>query len=441
MILLSPTASLGCWKEEFFTYSIRPAHFALNGIQKQMDNNIMIDEIILHHPLRIVNRNIGGWQAVSVPYGLSNYSLSNIFPTAISAYKYVGGYVQVTTLANGPGYWVNFPSSTQWLSFQGTLIEYLEIPVTTGWNLTGSVPYVIPRPNVASDPGNIIEYIYRYDNPGGYVLLTSNDHLSGGLGYWIKTTGSGNVILDRYAESSPLPKVGSYSEINLDEMDKFIITDADGYSQTLFVSNTDIDTAMANINLDLPPFFSEMDFDSRIEYNEYVKKVSADSSEIDLNILVHTNSYPINLSWELNPANGINYSFINDSGTGKISVILNEAGNATFNQLNNNRIKLLATINKSSSDLLLPKDYVLEQNYPNPFNPSTTIKFALPKESQINLTVFNILGEKVRELKNEIVKPGYYEVNFDASMLASGIYLYRIKAGEFVQTKKMILMK
>ncbi len=85
-----------------------------------------------------------------------------------------------------------------------------------------------------------------------------------------------------------------------------------------------------------------------------------------------------------------------------------------------------------------PDKFTLEQNYPNPFNPSTTIAFTVPREVQVNLSVFNTLGEKVKELKNEVMKPGYYEVKFDAAILASGIYFYRIIAGDFSQTKKMI---
>jgi len=88
-----------------------------------------------------------------------------------------------------------------------------------------------------------------------------------------------------------------------------------------------------------------------------------------------------------------------------------------------------------------PIDYNLEQNYPNPFNPNTQIKFSISNEVQVNLSVFNILGEKVKELKNDIMKPGYYDVEFNASSLASGVYSYRIKAGDFVETKKMVLMK
>jgi dienelactone hydrolase len=95
----------------------------------------------------------------------------------------------------------------------------------------------------------------------------------------------------------------------------------------------------------------------------------------------------------------------------------------------------------SSAENQFPDQFALSQNFPNPFNPTTTIKFSIPKEVQVNLSVYNILGEKVEELKNEIMKPGYFEVEFDASTIASGVYFYRIKAGDFVQTKKMILLK
>ena len=88
-----------------------------------------------------------------------------------------------------------------------------------------------------------------------------------------------------------------------------------------------------------------------------------------------------------------------------------------------------------------PESIELYQNYPNPFNPTTTIKFGLPENSHIKLEIFNILGEKVEELINSELEAGYHEVNFDATWLSSGMYIYRIKAGEFVQAKKLILIK
>jgi Secretion system C-terminal sorting domain len=79
----------------------------------------------------------------------------------------------------------------------------------------------------------------------------------------------------------------------------------------------------------------------------------------------------------------------------------------------------------------IPNNYVLSQNYPNPFNPSTTIKLAVPKESRVNLSIYNILGELVSTLVNEQMKLGCCEYEFNASNFSSGVYLYRINAGDF----------
>jgi hypothetical protein len=89
----------------------------------------------------------------------------------------------------------------------------------------------------------------------------------------------------------------------------------------------------------------------------------------------------------------------------------------------------------------IPTFYALEQNYPNPFNPSTTIEFALPKSAFVTLKVYNLLGEEVATLVAEQRSAGIHKLNWDASGLASGMYLYRLEAGSFVQTKKLILMR
>jgi len=90
---------------------------------------------------------------------------------------------------------------------------------------------------------------------------------------------------------------------------------------------------------------------------------------------------------------------------------------------------------------VMPAKYLLHQNYPNPFNPSTTIKYELPARSHVQLAVFNTLGQQVATLAEGEVEAGYHEVKFDASELASGVYLYRMQAGEFVQTRKLVLLQ
>jgi hypothetical protein len=89
----------------------------------------------------------------------------------------------------------------------------------------------------------------------------------------------------------------------------------------------------------------------------------------------------------------------------------------------------------------IPATYDLAQNFPNPFNPSTTIRYQIPQDGIVTLKIYDILGAEVKTLVNEQKLAGKYEVNFNASSLASGVYIYKIQAGSFINSKKMILLK
>ncbi len=90
---------------------------------------------------------------------------------------------------------------------------------------------------------------------------------------------------------------------------------------------------------------------------------------------------------------------------------------------------------------VLPNSFRLEQNYPNPFNPSTAIEYDIPQRSHVTLIIYDVLGRKVETLLDADQSPGHYESKFDASRLSSGVYFYRLRAGFFVQTKKLVVMK
>jgi hypothetical protein len=102
---------------------------------------------------------------------------------------------------------------------------------------------------------------------------------------------------------------------------------------------------------------------------------------------------------------------------------------------------MLIPVATSVGPLNVAVEFELFDNYPNPFNPSTTIKFELPTSAHVSLTVFDILGREVSVLVNERRDAGVYEVKFDGSALASGVYFYRIQAGSFVETKRLLLLK
>ncbi len=95
----------------------------------------------------------------------------------------------------------------------------------------------------------------------------------------------------------------------------------------------------------------------------------------------------------------------------------------------------------SENNDIRPSDYALTQNYPNPFNPTTNINFKIPQSGFVSLKVYNILGDEVATLVNGVKPAGNYTVNFNAASLASGVYFYRLQAGNFTQNRKMILLK
>jgi hypothetical protein len=95
----------------------------------------------------------------------------------------------------------------------------------------------------------------------------------------------------------------------------------------------------------------------------------------------------------------------------------------------------------TSGGLEKPTAFALSQNYPNPFNPSTTIRFDVPQTEHVRIEVYNILGQKVAVLHDKITSAGTYRVTWDASRMASGIYMVRMQAGSFTTLRKAMLMK
>lgn len=112
--------------------------------------------------------------------------------------------------------------------------------------------------------------------------------------------------------------------------------------------------------------------------------------------------------------------------------------NRNISKLNNGVVSITVTDIKNK---ILPTSYSISQNYPNPFNPTTVIEYSLPEKNKVEIKLYDLLGREVRTLLNEERLPGKYNIKFNASGLASGVYFYRITAGRFIKTKKMILLR
>ena len=152
---------------------------------------------------------------------------------------------------------------------------------------------------------------------------------------------------------------------------------------------------------------------------------------------------------ELVDAAGNVVSAINSTSSNPFTLTAPSAGTYTVNAGYKNPTKkwgnTSAVINVTGIDEdligLTPETFQLYSNYPNPFNPSTKIRYAIAKSAFTTLKVYSLLGQEIATLINEEKAPGVYEVNFDGLSLTSGTYLYKLQAGEFSETRKMILLK
>ncbi len=128
-----------------------------------------------------------------------------------------------------------------------------------------------------------------------------------------------------------------------------------------------------------------------------------------------------------------------------LRLVTGETGGAEYSLINT--LNDGSNLNKKSYNKVMytgnevPTTYALSQNYPNPFNPATTINYQLPKTGFVTLKIYDILGKEVASLVSEQMNPGRYSVNFDASRLASGVYIYRLQVNDYVSSKKMLLLK
>jgi len=159
--------------------------------------------------------------------------------------------------------------------------------------------------------------------------------------------------------------------------------------------------------------------------------------EVCYNNSSYTQYSPVNAT----TISGMAYGRYNDlsSGDGCTANLTSGTGALSYRPNISLVINLVTGINQLTTEI--PESYSLSQNYPNPFNPVTKINFALPKQSFVTMKIYDILGREIKTLVNEVKSAGNYIIDFNASELASGVYYYRIEAGDFKDVKKMILIK
>jgi hypothetical protein len=199
-----------------------------------------------------------------------------------------------------------------------------------------------------------------------------------------------------------------------------VLTDAAGISFTLYAVKGEVDLD----EYEMPPVLPEGMFDVRFTSGRVAEDINSSVKTIDMQGI----TYPLTVKVE-----GMDIRLMDETGK-LLNVNLKKGEDVVISD---------ATIQKLMvSGELIPTVYALEQNYPNPFNPSTVIEFSLPEDvSNVKLTIYNALGEKVAELVNSSLTAGRYQYSWNASNVATGMYIYELRTDKFVSVKKMLLLK
>ncbi len=362
-----------------------------------------------------------GWNMVSVP-GLhpTNQNVNTWWSgkdPAAGVFSYSGGYQSVTDAAPGTGYWMKhlgvntYNTGEEWPAGGIQIVAHNPLNGQAGWNLIGGYEQTVATAALTTNPpGLITGPIYGYS--GGYQVA---DNLVPGYGYWVKLNSAGEINIPGSLSKGN----NSAKEYFEDKWGKIIITDAAGLNYTLYAITGNVDLNQ----YELPPAPPEGMFDIRFGSGRIAEDINSSVQSILFSGIEH----PFTVR-----AENINIKLQDESGM-RINANLKSGEEITISDISINKLTV--------SGELVPVKYELQQNYPNPFNPATTIKYSIAKLSNVTLKVYDMLGSEIATLVNEEKPAGVYEINFNASNLASGIYFYKMQAGRFVETKKMILIR
>ena len=361
-----------------------------------------------------------GWNMVSIP-GLhptdQNVNTWWAFrDLGANVFRYAGGYQSVIDAVPGIGYWMKhsgdreYNTGDEWPAGGINVVPHDPIAGAEGWNLFGGYELSVTAANVTTNPPGLQSGpIYRYS--GGYQTATTLDP---GYGYWIKLNAAGQIIIPETMAK------GEVVEYFPEAWGKIILTDATGINYTLYAVKGETDLSL----YELPPAPPTGMFDIRYESGRIAEDINSSVKTIDMSGV----TYPLTVRIE-----GMDIRLMDETGK-NVNVNLKAGEDVVISDAS--VMKLMV------SGELVPAKYALEQNYPNPFNPSTVIEFSLPEDvSNVKLTIYNTLGEKVADLVNTSLKAGKYQYQWNAKNVATGMYIYELRTDKFVSVKKMLLLK
>jgi hypothetical protein len=341
-----------------------------------------------------------------------------LFPEAASGslYSYGGSYNAETDLVPGTGYWLRLITGGI-VEFSGSSIDELTVSVTEGWNLISGLSTPVDVAVLYSSGLVVTGGIYGYD--GSYV---SPEVINPGMGYWLRAIQDGEITLSSTALAT---KTGE--QVNHLEGSNTLELSNGTHSSTLYFGK---DVAEEHRNsYSLPPTFPQMAFDVR--FNGDIKYTVASG---DIEVLNTSDNLTISYDVVLDAGEHMNWVLTAKSGD---EYILEQNGEITV------PTEETFTLERKA---IIPISYALHQNYPNPFNPVTTLRYDLPVDNHVILTIYNLNGREIHQIINTSQSAGHHSVMWNSTdsfgkPVSAGIYLYQIRTADFVHTRKMVLLK
>lgn len=348
-----------------------------------------------------------GWNLISVPFQMTDMRPRVLFPEAVSSvYAFDGRYTKSAAFTPGAAYWIKFNDVKTYNLF-GPSVSPAEINLRAGWNMIGPFDNSVDVAAIVTTPSGIIASDF-YDFSDGY---NSASELTPGRGYWVMASQDGKMNLDAVP---PVLKPASLQ--NKENWAALTFMDAQKRSKTLYLTPENVR------GFYLPPLPPADAWDVRFEDDRRVRRFGESGR-----IQIRGAAWPVTV----NIANGDGYQIeLRSEGDASAQIGLQANGFAT----------IAAAGDFVLESKRLPQHYALMQNFPNPFNPSTTIRFVVPNEEHVIVDVYSARGRLVETLVEKRLTAGEYSLHLDAGSYSSGIYIYQLRAGDFTQTKKMIVL-
>ena len=381
-----------------------------------------------------------GWQMVGVPIDSTISNPEKIYDNMVpgTIYKFEDGrYVGANKMEPGIGYWIRF-SDTCRVTFNGSSLTSVDWNLKKGWNMVSG-----PTDTTAFNLGDYnqpIQSIWGYDG-----VYQGVPELIPGHAYWVLSSSNTTVTVPKPQVknvSAPLAAANTTNNQNMELQSKdqaspitLMVKDAAGHQIQLMVAGSQANGTSVPDRYLMPPLPPTGMFDAR--FSSGYQMANGKDAKIDIQGMKDGGSFSFSSK---NDQTRLQLVISDPAGQNNADKILSPGQVYTLPSEAKISVRVHVT-SEQEIQASLPKQFELQQNYPNPFNPTTTIRYGLPQKANVQLSVYNILGQKVESLVSGSQKAGWHQVRFDAHQLASGLYIYRLVAGDHVMVRKLMLVK